>query len=198
MPSPSAQRYLPGGVPLFGAAHLVAMVATGTDHPVLPVLDQVVAGGGSADDVLAALQQWSAWGLPDFCICERTDTGFRLVLRGGFEVRPDGEAPINVRVEPWADGTVTNEAVTVRALMDPPRGGQAVAFYGGSALAGLVRFATGHAAEAMLAAPPEGAAAAAPPAPVLPASAARAGLDVRGADRVPPRDRPDDSGPRPE
>nr|NLI51623.1 hypothetical protein [Propionibacterium sp.] len=197
MPSPSAQRYLPGGVPLFGAAHLVAMVASRTDHPVLPVLDRLVAAGGSADEVLAALQQWSAWGLPDFCICERTETGFRLLIRGGFEVRPDGETPITVREEPWADGTVTNEAVTVRALMDPPRGGPAVAFYGGSALASLVRFATGRAAEAMLGAPPAAPLLAAPPTPVLPTSAARAGLDVRGADRVPPHDRPDDSGSRP-
>ena len=85
---------------MIGAAHLVAMVATTPDHPCLPVIDQVVAGGGSADDVLAVLQQWSAWGLPPFCICERTPTGFRLLLRGDFEVRPDGEPPITVREEP--------------------------------------------------------------------------------------------------
>lgn len=179
MPSPSAQRYLPGGVPLVGAAHLVAMVATSPEHPVVPALQQAVAGGAGADAVLAVLQQWSAWGLPEFCVCERIPTGFRLLLRGGFEVRPDGETPINVRVEPWADGTVTNEAVTIRALMDPPRADPAVAFYGGFALASLVRFATGHAAELMIGGPPAAAPPVppAPPAPVLPASAARATLN---------------------
>ena len=160
---------------MIGAAHLVAMVATTPDHPCLPVIDQVVAGGGSADDVLAVLQQWSAWGLPPFCICERTPTGFRLLLRGDFEVRPDGEPPITVREEPWADGTVTNEAVTIRALMDPPQPAQAVPFFGGSALAGLVRFATGRAAELMMGGPQPASAptppdAPPPPVPVLPAT----------------------------
>ncbi len=197
MPSPSAQRYLPGGVPLIGAAHLVVMVATSPEHPVVPALQQTVAAGGGADAVLGVLQQWSTWGLPDFCVCERIPTGFRLLLRGGFEVRPDGETPINVRVEPWADGTVTNEAVTIRALLDPPRAEPAVAFYGGAALAGLVRFATGRAAELMTgdrapaassrtpAEPLEPAPQApAPPAPVLPASAARVTLkaDAAGAE----------------
>lgn len=163
-------RFLPGEVPTVASERLVALVGVHPDGPIVSAVADAVARGGDLNAVLEAVRANAWYGLPDFCLCQRIPGGFRLAFRGPFEIRPDGEPPVEARVEPWADGTVTNDAVTLRYLPSTPPPVAAGSYGGGVVQASIVRM------EAVAAAPGPASPAAQPapaavsaPSPSLPA-----------------------------
>lgn len=153
MTTPQRLRLLSGMIPLVASGRLTVLVAASPDSDLVRRVVDVVDDQATADSVLDLLVSGGIRALPDFAICERQASGFRVVIRGRFRVRQDGEGPM-VPGLPWLDRTVDCDALTIGAD-DPvgPRG--AVADYaGGVALVSTVRVAVGLAAERMPASAP--------------------------------------------
>ena len=73
-----------------------------TEALVLELLDLIGHPGMGTDDVLDLLIRPGLRALKSFAVCERGETGIRLVLRGGYHAVVPGSPQLNPR-QPWSD-----------------------------------------------------------------------------------------------
>lgn len=73
-----------------------------TEALVLELLDLIAHPGMGTDDVLDLLIRPGLRALKSFAICERGESGIRLVLRGGYHAIVPGSPQLNPR-QPWSD-----------------------------------------------------------------------------------------------
>lgn len=139
-------RYEPGSTPAVATDSMAVLVGLPDDDPRVRQVQDAVARGAEAEDVLDALLTKGLRQLPDFVICHWLGDAFRIVARGTVEVRPEGQNPLPLTNVPWTEGTLRSPAVTARLTGAPATSGVPGRLQGLQHVSEF-RFATGELAE---------------------------------------------------